>query len=175
MLEELDVEKYQIVGTLDGSTCPNCGAMDSKVFKMSEFKEGSTAPPFHPWCRCCTAPYFDDMESLGERFARDVKTGDSYMLPDNTTYQQWKAMQDAEYGFGTVDKIRKAGYNESADKSQFERYKSVIGDVIPESFEDFQKIKYESSDTWKQLKYQYQTVNRYEVNGNVSTEKNSRT
>lgn len=80
-------------------------------------------------------------------------------------------MQDEAYGHEFVDKTRKYEYNKNADMLQFERYKSVIGDVVPDNFEDFQKIKYESPDTWEKLKYQYRTVNRYEVNGNVPTEK----
>ena len=48
---ELGVEKYRIIGTLDTKTCNICGDMDGKVFKMSDYRPGSTAPPFHPWCR----------------------------------------------------------------------------------------------------------------------------
>lgn len=168
---ELGVEKYRVVGTLDTKTCSTCGDMDGKVFKMSEFSPGSTAPPFHPWCRCCTAPYYEDMDGIGERYARDAKTGESYKLPKDITYKEWKALQDEAYGHEFVDKTRKYEYNKNADMLQFERYKSVIGDVIPDNLDDFQKIKYESPDTWEKLKYQYRTVNRYEVNGNVPTEK----
>ena len=92
---ELGVEKYKIVGTLDGYTCDVCGDMDSQVFDMKDFAPGSTAPPFHPWCRCATCPYFADMEGLGERFARDVETGERYKVPGDMTYKQWKAKQDA--------------------------------------------------------------------------------
>lgn len=168
---ELGVEKYRVVGTLDTKTCSTCGDMDGKVFKMSEFSPGSTAPPFHPWCRCCTAPYYEDMDGIGERYARDAKTGESYKLPKDITYKEWKALQDEAYGHEFVDKTRKYEYNKNADMLQFERYKSVIGDVVPDNLDDFQKIKYESPDTWEKLKYQYRTVNRYEVNGNVPTEK----
>ena len=87
---ELGVEQYKIVGTLDGYTCDVCGDMDSKVFDMKDFAPGSTAPPFHPWCRCATCPYFADMEGLGERFARDVETGERYKVPGDMTYKQWK-------------------------------------------------------------------------------------
>ena len=86
---ELGVEKYRIVGTLDTKTCGICGDMDGKVFKMSDYRPGSTAPPFHPWCRCCTAPYFDDMEDIGERYSRDPKTGKRKMLPGNIKYNDW--------------------------------------------------------------------------------------
>lgn len=149
---ELGIEKYRIVGTLDTKTCGICGDMDGKVFKMSDYRPGATAPPFHPWCRCCTAPYFDDMDGVGERYARDVKTGERYKLPKDTTYKQWKAMQDATYGSGTVDKLRKTGYNESADRSQFERYKALMDDDFPATFEAFQKLKYDNPELWESYK-----------------------
>ena len=149
---ELGVEKYRIIGTLDTKTCNICGDMDGKVFKMSDYRPGSTAPPFHPWCRCCTAPYFDDMDGVGERYARDAKTGERYKLPKDTTYNEWKAMQDAAYGSGTVDKLRKIGYNESADKSQFERYKALMDDDFPATIEAFQKLKYDNPELWESYK-----------------------
>lgn len=90
---ELGVERYEIVGTFDKHMCPICGRFNGKVLDMKEFKEGITAPPFHPNCRCCTAPYFEELEGVGRRFARDVKTGKAYTVPGNTTYEQWKAMQ----------------------------------------------------------------------------------
>ena len=58
----LDVEKYVIVETLDGKTCDLCAQLDGKVYPMSEYAIGVTAPPFHPWCRGTTAPYFDDID-----------------------------------------------------------------------------------------------------------------
>lgn len=149
---ELGVEKYRIVGTLDTKTCGICGGMDGKVFKMSDYRPGSTAPPFHPWCRCCTAPYFDDMDGVGERYARDAQTGERYKLPKDTTYKQWKAMQDAAYGSGTVDKLRKIGYNKSADKSQYGRYKALMDDDFPATFEAFQKLKYDNPELWESYK-----------------------
>ena len=150
---ELDVERYRVIGTLDTHTCDICGDLDGRVYKMSEYVVGSTAPPFHPWCRCCTAPYFEDMEGIGERYARDAETGQRYKLPKDTTYKQWKQMQDAAHGSGFVDKQRKMGYNTSADKAQYEKYKALLGDKAPKTFADFQKIKY--SDGYAPLKVQY--------------------
>ena len=71
--DELGVERYQIIAGLDTQTCNVCADMDKKVFKMSEYSRGATAPRFHPRCRCTIAPYEDDMEGLGTRFARDAK------------------------------------------------------------------------------------------------------
>ncbi len=160
---DLNVEKYEIVATLDSHTSPICQEMDGKVFDMKDFQAGVTAPPFHCWCRSCTAPWFEDEDEdgVGERYARDVETGEGYMLPKDTTYQQWKAMQDEKYGAGTVDKKRKMWYNESADKSQYESYKARLGDEAPKSFKAFQQIKYDNPEQYKGIMgyYQYRGYN----------------
>ena len=85
---ELDVEEYRIIATLDSMTCDLCGDLDNTVHKMSEYVVGSTAPPFHPWCRCCTAPYFADMEGVGDRFAR-AADGSTYDVPRDMNYKEW--------------------------------------------------------------------------------------
>lgn len=87
--KELDVERYEIVVTLDGHTSDICQEMDGKVFKMSEYEEGVTAPPFHVNCRSCTAPYFDDEFAKGERIARN-EDGDTYYVSADMTYKEWK-------------------------------------------------------------------------------------
>lgn len=88
--KELDVERYEIVATLDGHTSDICQEMDGKVFKMSEYEEGVTAPPFHVNCRSCTAPYFDDeWGENGERTVRD-EDGDTYYVPADMTYGEWR-------------------------------------------------------------------------------------
>lgn len=87
--KELDVEQYEIVATLDGKTSEICRSMDGKVFKMSEWKVGVTAPPFHPWCRTTTIPHFDDEFDVGERAARSAE-GKTYYVPANTKYKDWK-------------------------------------------------------------------------------------
>lgn len=87
---ELDVEQFEIVATLDSHTSDICRGMDGKHFKMSEWKVGETAPPFHVHCRSTTVPYFDDeFDEVGERAARDEKTGKTYFVPGNMTYKEW--------------------------------------------------------------------------------------
>lgn len=86
--EALDVERYKIVATFDKETCPLCGELDGKDYKTSEYQVGVTAPPFHPWCRCCTCPYFADMEGVGDRFAR-AEDGSAYEVPQNMNFQEW--------------------------------------------------------------------------------------
>ncbi|MCM1440364.1 MAG: minor capsid protein [Roseburia sp.] len=86
--KDLGVEKYVVVETLDGETCDLCGQLDGKVYPMSEYAVGVTAPPFHPWCRGTTAPYYEDLEGLGVRAARDEE-GKYYEVPKGMTYSQW--------------------------------------------------------------------------------------
>lgn len=87
-LKDLEVEKYEILATLDSRTSEICRDMDGKVFKRSEYEIGVTAPPFHVWCRTTTVPYFDD-EEAGKRAARDEE-GKYYLVPENMSYREWE-------------------------------------------------------------------------------------
>ncbi|MBS5822415.1 MAG: minor capsid protein [Clostridium argentinense] len=86
---DLGVEKFEIVATLDNHTSEICQELDGKVFDMKDYESGVTAPPFHVWCRTTTVPYFDDEFNIGERAARD-EDGKTYYIPSNITYPQWK-------------------------------------------------------------------------------------
>ena len=150
--DALDVEEYQVIASIDTDTCSLCGAMDGKVFKMSDYQEGLTANPFHPYCRCCTAPYFADQQNLINRYAEDVVTGKAIKLEPGATYEDWRKMQDDLHGTGTVEKYRKMSYNEKADKAQFERYKAMFGSDFPKSLGAFQQMKYNDVERWEHFK-----------------------
>ena len=103
---DLDVEEYEIVATLDSHTSDICRSLDGKVFKMSDYKPGVTAPPFHVYCRSTTAPHFKDNFDAGERAARGAD-GKTYYVPDDVTYSEWKkAFVDGD----------KSGFAEVKDK-----------------------------------------------------------
>lgn len=89
VFNELDVEQYEIVATLDDRTSDICSSMDGERFNMKDYEPGVTAPPFHPNCRTTTVPAFDDEFDIGERAARD-ENGKTYYVPANMTYNQWK-------------------------------------------------------------------------------------
>lgn len=88
--KDLGVEKYEIVATLDGRTSEICRHLDGKVFDIDDYKPGTNAPPMHCWCRSCIVPYFDDMEMLGKRAARDPETGKTIRVPGEMTYKEWE-------------------------------------------------------------------------------------
>lgn len=102
---DLDVEEYEIVATLDSHTSDICRSLDGRVFKMSDYKPGVTAPPFHVYCRSTTAPHFKENFDAGERAARGAD-GKTYYVPDDVTYSEWKkAFVDGDKsGFTEVQK-----------------------------------------------------------------------
>lgn len=83
----LDVERFEIVATLDNHTSEICQELDGHVFTMKDFEVGVTAPPFHVWCRTTTVPHFED--DYGERAARGAD-GKTYYVPSNMKYPDWK-------------------------------------------------------------------------------------
>ena len=86
--QELDVEEFEVVGTLDGITCTKCGSRDGEHYPLKYMESGVNAPPFHPYCRCTTCPYFDDMD--GYRASRNEEGKTVYKVPANMTYSEWK-------------------------------------------------------------------------------------
>lgn len=50
------IDGARFVGTLDGKTCPHCGALDGTVWgpdKLDQIRR----PPLHVSCRCCVVPH----------------------------------------------------------------------------------------------------------------------
>lgn len=151
----LDVEKYEVVVTLDELTCEVCGPLDGMVFSMADYEPGVTANPFHPWCRCCTAPHFDD--NPGERAARNAD-GEVYYVPANVKFADWKtAFVDggAKDGLTVISKPdkMKLSVNRNNDffKAYGENHYTAMHDLLEEApekeraiweqFEDRLKVK----------------------------------
>lgn len=89
---ELDVEKVEIVATLDSHTSQICQDMDGQIVNMKDYEPGVTVPPFHVFCRSVTVPYDEDFEEFngsGQRAARG-EDGKTYYIPDDMTYKEWK-------------------------------------------------------------------------------------
>ena len=156
--KRLGTERYRFLATLDSTTCKKCGALDNRMFPVSEATVGKNYPPLHPNDRCTTVPVIEGEDiSKGKRRYRDPITGkNGGLVSANMTYEQWAALQDAKHGAGTIDKLRRMAYNRSADKAQFERYKHLLKDKAPSNFESFQKIKYNHG--YEDLRRQYADV-----------------
>ena len=87
----LGVDNVIFIATLDERTSDICQQMDGTVIPMKDYQPGVTVPPLHPWCRSTTAPYYKDLEGIGERAARDPDTGKTYWIPRSMKYPEWNA------------------------------------------------------------------------------------
>lgn len=86
--EEMGVEQYVFVATLDNRTSQICQELDGKKFKLSEAKEGVNYPPMHPYCRSTVRAFIsDDVEKSLKRRARD-ENGKNTVV-DNMSYSEW--------------------------------------------------------------------------------------
>lgn len=71
--------------------CPECMKLDGKVFKIREMQVGVNAPPLHPSCHCCTAPYVG-----GEKYKRwleALERGEDVRWRD---FEEWEERGEAE-------------------------------------------------------------------------------
>lgn len=154
--KNLNVEKYINIATLDYKTSEVCREIDGTIFDMKDYKIGVNAPPFHVRCRTTTAPYFEDEFEFGERAARNTD-GKTYYVPKNITYNEWKKRfvdsdSKEKKAFETSIKMNK---NKSSDFNQYKKYKNILGDEMPKTFDKFQTMKYNDIEKWKNLKAQY--------------------
>lgn len=85
--EELGVEQYQFIATLDNRTSEVCQKLDGQIFDLKNRVVGVNASPMHPRCRSTEIPYFAN--GNGTRFARD-KNGKGIEVPKSMNYKEWK-------------------------------------------------------------------------------------
>lgn len=147
-----NISEYEIIETLDKKTCDLCAGMDGKHFPVDKAVEGVNHPSFHVFCRGTTAAYIPDLSDLSTtRAARDPVTGKAVTsTADN--YDDWIKQQTAKYGEKEVATQRTMAQNESADFAQYQKYKTVLKNSGPQSFADFQRLKYNDPDGWAALK-----------------------
>lgn len=123
-MKELDVEEYEILGTLDGATCATCGGLDGKHYLLKDAVIGINSPPFHPRCRCTTIPYFNDEFTQGEERAYRGEDGKTHYTKAKT-YEEWKRKFVKEKGQDAWDLQEKNAKNEKVNKFAGEKYASA--------------------------------------------------
>ncbi|EUB33197.1 MULTISPECIES: minor capsid protein [Fusobacterium] len=121
--KSIDVEKYEIVATLDLHTSEICQEMDGKVFNISDQEIGVTVPPFHSHCRTVIAPYFDDEPTRASRDENGEYKEVKYM-----NYKEWKD----QYIKKDIDKlyiqVNGKGNLESKNKSDIIKSRNAVID-----------------------------------------------
>lgn len=106
--EELGIEKYRFIATLDNVTCKHCAELDNKIFDLNDRQPGKNYPPIHPNDRCTTVAVFDDDVTEGlQRRAKD-ENGKTILVPQDMNYQQWheKYVEGSDYVVKSVNNYR---------------------------------------------------------------------
>jgi SPP1 gp7 family putative phage head morphogenesis protein len=87
--EEMGINKYVFVATLDSRTSEMCQSHDNKVYNYKDKEVGVNFPPLHPNCRSKTRGYVgEEAEKLLKRRARNPFTGETEIIP-NISYKEW--------------------------------------------------------------------------------------
>lgn len=87
--EEMGINKYVFVATLDSRTSETCQNHDGKVYNYKDKETGVNFPPLHPNCRSKTRGYLgEEAEKRLKRRARNPITGQSEVI-NNISYKEW--------------------------------------------------------------------------------------
>lgn len=158
--KEAGVEEYEFVAGHNEETCPTCGAMDGRIFKVAKAITGENYPLLHPNCRCTTKKH--DPDDALDWF----NSGEP--MPESTTYQEWYDRQVAKNGQGSVETERKKSYNIKADSEQFDAYRTVLPvDELPADLESFQNMKYTDPDRYSMTKAKVRLYNSAGTRGTM--------
>lgn len=67
------------------------------------------------------------------------------------TYPEWLEKKFEEDPEGTALEFKKVA-RASADKKQWQEYRTIVGNAVPRSLDKFQDLKYTDSENWKSIK-----------------------
>lgn len=87
--EEMGLDQYVFMATLDTRTSTKCQDMDGEVIPLKEREVGKNFPPLHPNCRSKTRAYMgEEIEKTLKRRARNPATGKNEIV-GNISYKEW--------------------------------------------------------------------------------------
>ena len=161
--EEMDVDKYVFLATLDTRTSTICQELDNDVFELKERQVGVNYPPMHPNCRSKTRAYIGaEIEATLKRRARNPITNETEII-DNMSYKDWYNSKVKTYGQADVDKAyKRAGKTQGwldpktyADQQQYERYVTRLGESNVGTFDKFRETKYNNTTAYQELTEHY--------------------
>ena len=166
--EEMDVDKYVFLATLDTRTSTKCQEMDGEVIPLKERQVGKNYPPLHPNCRSKTRAYMgEEIEKTLKRRARDPVTGKTEVI-GNVSYKEWAK----QHGIDQLDSKALKQFNplDSYDHKQYENYKKIFPEI--DTVDKFRKIKYNNIELWGKYKKEYRVLNQYKTDsGKLSNAK----
>ncbi|MFV0497480.1 MAG: minor capsid protein [Candidatus Fimivivens sp.] len=161
--QEFGTPQFEFLATLDFKTSEICREMDSKTFDVADGKIGVNMPPLHPFCRSTTVPYIPDPEFDDDdtRVARG-SDGITYKVPADMTYNEWHK-QYVETVPAELLAQKKAGSGR-ADSAQYAKYKALLGEDAPKTFDAYQTMRYTDADSREFLKLDYRRRRRLQLN-----------
>lgn len=157
--EEMDVDKYVFLATLDTRTSTICQELDNDVFELKERQVGVNYPPMHPNCRSKTRAYMgEEIEKTLKRRARNPITNKTEII-DNMSYKEWAK----KHGLDKMDKKTIKAHNslDSYDRKQYQNYKNIFPEI--NNVEKFKEIKYNNGELWERYKKEYRVLNSYKT------------
>ena len=150
---EMGVDEYIYIATLDFRTSDICRDLDHEVFSIKDAQAGVNYPPMHPRCRSTTAPYTGALE--GTRTARDMFNNE-VKVDKSLNYKEWhKKYVESDPKYLIEEK---KWNNRHSDMEQHERYISA-GVEVPKKFDKYQEMKYNNSKGYWRTKNQYRSFN----------------
>lgn len=161
----IEMEK-EWIATLDNRTRHSHAVLDGeRVAVDGKFSNGCrypSDPQGKPWevynCRCTMIANVNGVDMPGaKRRARNPETGEWETFYGS--YQDWAASKKAE-NEDAWNIYMKKGKNLSADQKQYQEYKAVLGNKIPNTVDAFQEMKYNNTERWKYLKVDYARRNK---------------
>lgn len=160
--EDLGIEKYKYLATLDERTCERCSPLDGKIFSLKDKIEGVNYPTLHPYCRCTTTL----PTTYAKRWARDPLSGRGYKIKD-MTYNEWiESLTDKQKE--AFDKHVVMYRNRGSDKKQYARYIERLGsENVPKTFDKWQNIKYNYPKIYNDYNKTYRSAIGY-IEGGIN-------
>nr|DAG07227.1 MAG TPA: minor capsid protein [Caudoviricetes sp.] len=152
------VKQYVLIAVLDFRTSTICREKDGKVFNVADAHcngPSGNYPPFHSFCRTVAAAYFGDETFVGKHQVNNP-LGHSIELPAGTTWHEWEQALIDKYGKEAIEIEQMKATNYSSDAELFDRYSDLMPDDMPETFDDFQMMKYNDDRDWHMLQLDYE-------------------
>jgi SPP1 gp7 family putative phage head morphogenesis protein len=156
------VKQYVLIAVLDWRTSTICREKDGQVFNVDDAHcDGAKGnyPPFHGFCRTVAAAYFGKGTFVGKHDYNNP-LGHAIELPAGTTWHEWEKALIDKYGEEAVRDSQQKADNHATDSELFDRYKDLMPEDMPESFDDFQTMKYNDDRDWQLLQLDYQRRTR---------------
>lgn len=166
-----DHDLYRIVKI--GSTCPICAPLEGRVYSRS-----GTNPDYPPLASAFGKIDPNGSNDLSNTYL-NIHPNCLHALVKYTTIGKSEAQIQRDKDFSsfeknpiTVDPRSKkqiAAYKEKvknrqrllSDYKQHERYREVLGNDVPKSFEKFRELKYNDGEGWKSAQALYRKTNAY--------------